>query len=73
VTIDEDEVTTLAPGDFFGEMSILGTGRRTATVTATQPSTVWSMFGARFRQLEEQEPDVAETLRNALQERSDRA
>jgi CRP-like cAMP-binding protein len=73
VTVDDREVTTLTPGDFFGEMSILGGGRRTATVTATEPSTVWSMFGTRFRQLEQQEPDVAKTLRAALEERAKRA
>jgi CRP-like cAMP-binding protein len=33
VTIDGNEVRTLEPGDFFGELAILGDGRRTATVT----------------------------------------
>jgi CRP-like cAMP-binding protein len=72
VSVDRDEVARLSPGDFFGEISILGSGRRTATVTATQASTVWSMFGTRFRQLEEQEPAIAATLRQALEERSER-
>jgi CRP-like cAMP-binding protein len=70
VTIDHEQVATLGPGDFFGEIAILGGGRRTATVTATEPSTVWSMFGTRFRQLEEQEPDVAATLRKAVEARA---
>jgi CRP-like cAMP-binding protein len=33
VTIDGNEVRALEPGDFFGELAILGDGRRTATVT----------------------------------------
>jgi len=39
VTIDgEDEpVATLAPGDIFGEMSLLTGARRSATVTAIEP------------------------------------
>src|SRR5262250_1492246 len=40
VTIDGTEVRRLGPGDFFGELAILGDGRRTATVTATSPSQV---------------------------------
>jgi cyclic nucleotide-binding protein len=33
VTLDGEEVATYNPGDFFGEMAILGEGRRCATVT----------------------------------------
>ncbi|HZV27351.1 MAG TPA: cyclic nucleotide-binding domain-containing protein [Acidothermaceae bacterium] len=32
-------VRTLGAGDFFGELSMLGDGRQTATVTITAPST----------------------------------
>jgi hypothetical protein len=37
--------------DFFGEIAILGDGRRTATVTTTSPSQLLVMFGTEFRRL----------------------
>ena len=70
VTVGDDDVSTLGPGDYFGELSLLGEGRRTATVTATTPVTVWSMFGTRFRELQQSEPEVAATLEAAFVTRS---
>ena len=35
VLVDEKEVATLGPGDFFGEVGVLSDGLRTATVEAT--------------------------------------
>ena len=32
---DGELIESLGPGDFFGEMAILGSGRRNATVTAS--------------------------------------
>src|SRR5690348_11726077 len=40
VTADGEAVANLGPGDFFGEIAILGHGRRTATVTTTAPVTL---------------------------------
>jgi ATP-binding cassette subfamily B protein len=59
------EVRRLGPGDFFGERAIIGLSDRTATVTATSPVVVWTMFGTRFRSLEAQFPALAETIRTA--------
>jgi CRP-like cAMP-binding protein len=59
----DEEIRQLGPGDFFGELSIVGDGRRTATVKATSPVTVWSMFGTQFRRLEQQFPEVAKRIR----------
>jgi CRP-like cAMP-binding protein len=52
-------------GDFFGELSIIGDGHRTATVKTTSHVTVWSMFGTRFQSLEQQFPELAERIRTA--------
>ena len=63
------EVNRLVPGDFFGEMSILGDGHRTATVTADVECTVWTLFGASFRELEIDSPEAAEAITRAVNER----
>lgn len=61
----DEEIRRLGPGDFFGELSIIGDGRRTATVKATSRVTVWNMFGTEFRNLEQHFPDLAEKIRTA--------
>lgn len=61
----DEEIRRLGPGDFFGERSIVGDGRRTATVKAASPVTVWNMFGTEFRNLEQQFPELAEKIRRA--------
>jgi cAMP-dependent protein kinase regulator len=37
VMVDGEQVGTARPGDVIGELSMLGTGRRTATVSAITP------------------------------------
>jgi CRP-like cAMP-binding protein len=69
VTSNETELATLGPGDFFGEIAILGDGRRSATVTATEPSQLFVMFGAEFRELQKRHPDIAARLEGAMVER----
>ena len=63
------ELGTLGPGDFFGEVAILGEGRRTATVTTSSPTRLFVMFGTEFRQLQEAEPEIAARLEAAMAER----
>ena len=57
------------PGDFFGEMAILGGGRRMATVTTTSPARLLFMFGTEFRRLQAAQPDVAARIEEAVQRR----
>jgi CRP-like cAMP-binding protein len=68
VTINGIEVRTLRPGDFFGELAILGDGRRTATVTTASPSQVLVLFGTEFRRLQQEYPETAERIESALRE-----
>jgi CRP-like cAMP-binding protein len=68
VSINGIEVRTLGPGDFFGELAILGEGRRTATVTTTAPSQVLVLFGTEFRRLQQEYPETAARIESALRE-----
>jgi CRP-like cAMP-binding protein len=69
VTSDGESLATLGPGDFFGEIAILGDGRRTATVTSTTPVRLLVMFGTEFRRLEAAHPEIAARLTEAMQAR----
>lgn len=59
----------LDPGDFFGEIAILGDGKRSTTVTARGDVAVWAMFGTSLGQLEREHPDIASTLRTTVRDR----
>ena len=70
VTANDDEIATLNPGDCFGEMALLGSsGRRTASVTTTTPTTVYVMFGTEFRRLEDSHPEIVAQIRALMRER----
>jgi CRP-like cAMP-binding protein len=69
VTVGGETVATYGSGDYFGEMAILGDGRRNATVTVTAPSRLLSMFGTEFRMLQEVQPDVAAQLEETMRQR----
>jgi CRP/FNR family transcriptional regulator, cyclic AMP receptor protein len=69
VVHDGQPLRQLGPGDFFGEIAIMGEGRRTATVLATSPLITWVLFGASFRALEKDRPEVATALQEAMRER----
>jgi CRP/FNR family transcriptional regulator, cyclic AMP receptor protein len=69
VLVDGEKVAELGPGDFFGEIAILGDGVRTATVTSTSPTRLLVMFGTEFRQLEAAHPEIAAHIAEAMQTR----
>jgi CRP-like cAMP-binding protein len=60
---------TLGRGDFFGELAILDSGRRTADVVATSPLKLVVMFGTDFRRLQDRLPDVAGRIHDAAESR----
>ena len=69
VTAGGSDVASLGPGDFFGEMALLGSGRRQATVTTTSPARVLVLFGEEFRRLQAAHPGIAAQLEAAMEKR----
>ncbi len=57
-----EEINRLLPGDFFGEISLLDGGVRTATVTTETPMTMLELKRTRFLRMLREEPDVAVKL-----------
>ncbi len=67
VTREGVQIRTLGPGDFFGEMALVGSSsRRAASVVATSPVKALVIHGVDFRELETQLPDVAERIRATM-------
>lgn len=66
---DGDLLNELGPGDFFGEIGILETARRTATVTASTPMRLVVMHERDLRTLNKDVPAVADKLRAAIRAR----
>jgi CRP-like cAMP-binding protein len=69
VSVNGIEIAALGPGDCFGEMALLGDGRRTASVTTTTPTTVYVMFGTEFRRLQQTHPAVVGRIQAMMRER----
>jgi CRP-like cAMP-binding protein len=67
---DNEHVADLGPGDFFGEMALLGDTVRNADVVSSSPMTAMVMTDAAFRSLARRMPDVAEQIRAACRERT---
>ena len=72
VVRDGRRLAELGPGDFFGEIGLLVTGRRTASVVALTPMRLIVMFEQSFRRLEKELPTFAASVRAACAERMQR-
>ena len=66
---DGELLTELGPGDFFGEIGLLETQRRTASVVASTPMELIVMFQREFKQMEKDMPLVADRVRSAIRAR----
>jgi CRP/FNR family cyclic AMP-dependent transcriptional regulator len=62
-------IRSLGPGDAFGEIGLLATGTRTATITATTPMKLVAIFSREFKQIEASMPKIARELRASMRER----
>ena len=69
VVIDDEVVATCGPGEFFGEIALLEHGPRTATVVARTVAVVDVISAGEFSTLLADHPDVAATVRAAMEER----
>lgn len=63
------KVATLGPGDLFGEIAVVASGRRTASVVATSPMKLIVLFKRDVWALERNSPDTAAEFRRLIAER----
>ena len=69
VEVDGQRRTTLGPGDFFGEISMLDRGPATATVVTTTPARLMVMSHAQFRDAIKGSDDLLGHVMAAMGER----
>jgi CRP-like cAMP-binding protein len=67
---DDRQLRTLRDGDFFGELAILRTGERTASVVAKTQMRLITVTETGFRQLVKTDPAAAQACEAAIAERS---
>jgi CRP-like cAMP-binding protein len=73
VLVEGGEATeTLGPGDTFGEISLLLTGQRTATVVARTPMRLLSLSDQDFQRIRARVPELERSLRQLGVERARR-
>ena len=71
VVVDRDghEVATLGPGSVVGEMALISEGPRTATVTTTEPSTLFVLAHREFHSLMDASAEVRDCVFKAVAHR----
>jgi len=69
---DGEASNTLGPGDAFGEIGLLLTGERTATVAASTPMRLLWLSGQDFDAIRSQVPEAERSLRRLGLERARR-
>ena len=69
VTADGAQLGTLGPGDVFGEIALIASGRRTASVVATSPMKLIALFKRDVWALEQKAPEAATRLRELVASR----
>lgn len=69
VSRDGEVLRVLGPGEIFGEVAVLASGRRTATVVSTTPMSLIAIFKRDVWALERRSPQAAGWLRAIVAER----
>jgi CRP-like cAMP-binding protein len=62
VEVEGELVRTLGPGDYFGEVALIDSGPRSATVTATTDLRCRGLTAWEFRPFVQEHPEVAWTM-----------
>ena len=65
----QEKLAELGPGDFFGEIALMESDRRTASVIATSGMRAIVMTRRDFGAMQSELPSVASTIRQALEQR----
>jgi CRP-like cAMP-binding protein len=63
-------IATLGPGDVFGEIAVLASGRRIASVVAVSPVRLLTLLNRDVWRLERESPAVAAALREIVRNRT---
>jgi CRP/FNR family cyclic AMP-dependent transcriptional regulator len=66
----DQHLADLGPGDFFGEMALIGDTTRNADVIASSAVTAVVMTDAQFRSLARHMPEVADKIRWTCRQRA---
>lgn len=69
----DERISALVAGDVFGEIALLSSGRRTASVVAVTPMRLITLFKRDLWQIEKSNPALADALRATVKERLDRS
>ena len=64
-----NQVATLGPGDVVGEMALISEGPRTATVTASEPTTLFVLAHREFHSLMDTSREVRDCVFKAVAHR----
>jgi CRP-like cAMP-binding protein len=68
VLVEGEKVREVGPGEVLGEVAVLASGRRTASVVATSSVQVIAFFKPDVWRLERDAPEAARRLRAAMEE-----
>ncbi|MDY0088004.1 MAG: cyclic nucleotide-binding domain-containing protein [Coriobacteriia bacterium] len=69
VVRDGESISTLGPGEFFGEMSLMDSAPRSATIRAAEPTRCMMLSSWDFRAALERHPTIAVKLLEVLTQR----
>jgi CRP-like cAMP-binding protein len=67
-----EKIVSLGPGDFFGEMALLGYRQHLATVATTSHARLLVLFSGDFDRLRASYPEIAAEIQSVMEKRLER-